>query len=95
MEKTEVTGVYKGVGYTVLALVALIIGWIWYVNNNYTFVFSNNFIASCQAQGASEQACGCALDYVKANYTFAQAKGLDTATSIPQELLDGIRNQCS
>lgn len=93
------TAVWKGVGYTVATIAALIVLWIWYVNNNYTFVFDNNFTESCVAQGASESACACALDAFKDNYGYKEAKQIEDdvleSGEYPAELLNVISARCS
>jgi hypothetical protein len=88
-------GVWKGVGYTIGVLVAAVLLWVWYVNNNYTFVFDNNFMDSCMAQGASGAVCECALDAFKDNYGYKEAKQIEESGVYPPNLLDVISARCS
>jgi hypothetical protein len=88
-------GVWKGVRYTLLTIVALIAIWVWYVNNNYSVVFNNNFMKSCTAQGGDESGCKCALDAFKDNYSFKDAKKIEKTGVYPDELLSVITARCS
>jgi hypothetical protein len=86
----------RTIGWTVLACVAavLLAGW-WYTNTHYTSSYDNNFLVACEDKGASAITCGCALGVVKQNYTFEQAKALDTLGSLPGDLSTMVSNQCS
>jgi len=81
-------------GYILGTVLFVIAGWIWYVKNHYTFVYDNNFISSCEAQGASVSACDCSLDIVKRNYSYKTAKAIENSGQYPQSLLQRIQDNC-
>ena len=85
---------FKRATYILGTILFLIIGWVWYVNNFYSFVYSNNFMNSCIAQGGSESSCGCALDYVKDNYSFREAKSFDSGSGVPAQLTNYVGSNC-
>lgn len=85
----------KTTAYTIGTILFLFAGWVWYVNNHYSFVYDNNFKAACMAQGASEPSCGCALDRMKANYSFSTAKSIERTGVYPNALTSDIQNACS
>jgi hypothetical protein len=84
----------KGVGYTLGTIALVVVLFLWYINNNYSFVYNNNFMRACQAGGASKSSCQCALSTVKDNYSFKEAKGFEEDGVYPQELLNNVSSRC-
>jgi hypothetical protein len=78
-------------------IVGFVIGYLivqgifnWYNNNHYNSTFNNNFLTSCEAQGATVGSCSCALTTIQANYSYSQAKSFDTIASSTGQLPSAV-----
>lgn len=85
--------VLRNIFIALLVIVSVML-WSWYHNTHYSTAFNNNFKTSCEAQGASQASCACALGRLQENYTFKQAKSMEETGQYPQTLLDDVQNNC-
>jgi hypothetical protein len=68
-------------------------------NNSYPVEFNRNFLDSCLQNKGTKEGCRCSLDYLQANYSYAQANRLDeealkSDNMLPDELVRAFKS-CS
>lgn len=75
-----------------LGTILLLIGsFIWYIHNNYSFVYDNNYMNACEANGATSAVCSCSLDIFKHTYSYRTAKDIEVSGHIPQAFQDIVK----
>lgn len=78
-----------------LGTIILLIGsFIWYVHNNYSFVYDNNFMTACEAKSGSAEACSCSLDLLKHTYSYRTAKDIEISGQFPQSFITTVTKEC-
>lgn len=87
----------KSVITTIVVMVAafILLG-IWYNNTHYNSTFQNNFLSSCEGQGASASYCACGYSILQSEYSYSEAKAINADPNGPdgQAWLSDVQNQC-
>ncbi len=72
----------KNIIITIVVIIGLLIGiGVWYNNTHYNSTFQNNFMSSCESNGGNTSSCGCAYGVLQANFSYSEAKSLDSNPS--------------
>jgi DNA-binding transcriptional regulator of glucitol operon len=87
----------KSVVMTIIVMIVLfVLLGSWYNNTHYNSTFQDHFMNSCESNGGTVAGCSCAYSVLQNQYTYDQAKDIDTNPSSPntQAWATSVYSQC-